>query len=99
MKGGWYPLRRWEAPEVQHWQERRRDKRDRKEQKKSKALSSELLLHNSLHRFLKKTTNQCKPLLCLERVVPQPGHNIFPEWEEVQIIAGTKRCRLLLNVA
>lgn len=32
MKGGLHPLSRWEVPEVQHCQEKGRDKRDRKEQ-------------------------------------------------------------------
>lgn len=99
MKGSLHPLSTCEAAEQE-----RRDKSDMNEQKNSKVLSSEFMLNNSLHCFLKKTktnpkqiTNQTKTLLCVERTAPQPGHKIFPGWEEVQIIARIKRCRLLLN--
>lgn len=74
MKGGLHPLSRWEAPEVQHWQQRRRDKRDRKEQN-SKASARELLLHSKQSTLSSQKTPQTKPLLCVEGVVPQPGQN------------------------
>lgn len=79
MKGGLHPLRRLEASEVQHGQERRRDKRDRKEQKTSKALSSELLLHNSLHCFLKnhpQTKPNHTPAVCRNSGSPTRTQNI-----------------------